>query len=69
MLDAIFKRVDQMSEFEFYLFCAELYCRGASSVYYDDGIKDPADPDEKPRFVGLLAEIVELIGGEENGNG
>ena len=65
MLEAILQHVKQMGSEEFYAFCSELYYSGASGVFYDE----PADPKERPKFIGRLAEIVEMVGGKEDGNG
>ena len=64
MLDAILKGVQQMNTEEFYKFCSELFYYGQSGVFYCDS----TTPEDKPKFIGLMCEIVESVGGEKDGN-
>ena len=60
MLETILQYLKQLDNEDLYAFCVELFHRGASGVYCDE-VPDAAD---KPKFIGLLAEIIEEIGGD-----
>lgn len=64
MLDAIFDYVKQMDSSEFYKFCSEIFYRAESGVYSDDS----ASPRDRPTFIGLMAEIIDAMGGAKDGN-
>ena len=60
MLEAILHRIKQMEPEEFYIFCTYLFDCG-NPCYWSDNA--PAT-DNRPRFIGLLAEIIESLDGE-----
>lgn len=64
MIEAVLNSVMRMDVDEFYLFCSELYYHGMSGCFYDN----PPSPEDRPKFIGLLAEIIESLDGEEDGN-
>lgn len=62
MLEAILQRVKQMDANDFYIFCSDVFYRG-NHCYWDD---EP--PKTRAEFIGLLAEIISTLDGEDDGN-
>ena len=63
MLEAILQHVKQLDADKFYIFCSDLFYRG-NPCYWDDR---PL-PETRAKFIGLLAELLSTLEGEEDGN-